>query len=105
MSPNYYLDASALVKRYAPERGSAWIGEITDASMDCVILLSEITLAEVAAALAAKQRNSRIFAGAERSRVKPVFVRVYGTPHLASIGSYSDRSGCRVNPELSPAGL
>jgi predicted nucleic acid-binding protein len=27
---DYYLDASALVKRYADELGSAWIRQITD---------------------------------------------------------------------------
>jgi predicted nucleic acid-binding protein len=52
----YYLDASALVKRYADEPGSAWILEITEEHAQHTILLSEITLAEVAAALSAKQR-------------------------------------------------
>ncbi len=27
---DYYLDASALVKRYAPEPGSAWILNLTE---------------------------------------------------------------------------
>lgn len=53
---DYYLDASALVKRYTDEPGSAWIRQITDSSVQHTILLAEITLAEVAAALAAKHR-------------------------------------------------
>jgi len=50
---DYSLDASALVKRYADEPGSTWIRQITDAQAQHTILLAEITLAEVAAALAA----------------------------------------------------
>lgn len=53
---DYYIDASALVKRYADEPGSAWIRQITDPHSRNTILLAEITLAEVAAALAAKHR-------------------------------------------------
>jgi predicted nucleic acid-binding protein len=52
----YYLDASGLVQRYAAEPGSAWILEITDKQAQHTILLSEITLTEVAAALSAKER-------------------------------------------------
>ena len=53
---DYYLDSSAITKRYANEAGSNWVGNITDSAANHSILLSEITLAEVAAALSAKQR-------------------------------------------------
>mgnify|MGYP001115488097 CR=1 FL=1 len=53
---NFYLDASAVVKRYNPETGSAWVKTLTDPSSGHTIILGEITLAEVAAALAAKHR-------------------------------------------------
>jgi predicted nucleic acid-binding protein len=53
---NYYLDASAVVKRYADEPGSSWIRQITEFQAQHTILLAELTLAEVAAALAAKCR-------------------------------------------------
>jgi predicted nucleic acid-binding protein len=52
----YYLDASAIVKRYADEDGSDWIRKLTDPLADHAILLAEITLAEVAAAFSAKAR-------------------------------------------------
>jgi predicted nucleic acid-binding protein len=55
---DYYLDSSALVKRYADEAGSLWIRQITDPPAQNTILLAEITLAEVAAALAAKHRTA-----------------------------------------------
>ena len=45
----YYLDASALVKRYADEAGSGRIRQITAREAQHTILLAEMTLAEVAA--------------------------------------------------------
>jgi len=53
---DYYLDASALVKRYTDEPGSSWIRQITESDAQNTISVAEITLAEVAAALAAKHR-------------------------------------------------
>jgi predicted nucleic acid-binding protein len=53
---DYYLDASALVKRYADEPGSNWIRQLIHSGAQNSVLLAEITLAEIAAALAAKQR-------------------------------------------------
>ena len=50
-----YLDASAVVKRYHPETGSAWVKSLTDPATGHTLLLCEITLVEVAAAIAAKQ--------------------------------------------------
>ncbi len=52
----YFLDASALVKRYAPEQGSGWISTVTTPESGHTLLISEITLVEVSAALAAKER-------------------------------------------------
>jgi predicted nucleic acid-binding protein len=53
---HYYLDASAVVKRYRPEPGSAWIETLTASMAGHTIILSEITLVEVAAALSARHR-------------------------------------------------
>jgi len=52
----FYLDSSAVVKRYSPEIGSAWVKAITDIRAGHTLMFSEITLAEVAAAFAAKSR-------------------------------------------------
>lgn len=54
----FYLDASALVKRYAVEAGSTWVQEQFRAPQRHVFLTSHITVVEVAAALAAKVRNT-----------------------------------------------
>ncbi len=53
---DYFLDSSALVKRYFLETGSQWVLAITDTAAGHSILLAEISLAEVAAAAAAKHR-------------------------------------------------
>jgi predicted nucleic acid-binding protein len=52
----FYLDSSAIVKRYSPEIGSAWIEKLADIQAGHTLIFSEIALTEVAAALAAKSR-------------------------------------------------
>jgi hypothetical protein len=52
----FYLDASALVKRYLAEIGSAWIVKLSDPSAGHPITIAEITQVEVAAALAGRHR-------------------------------------------------
>jgi hypothetical protein len=65
---DYYLDASALVKRYVDEIGSAWVRDLSEPRSGDTVLLAEITLAEVAAALAAKQRWPRGITLEQRDR-------------------------------------
>jgi predicted nucleic acid-binding protein len=71
----YYLDASALVKRYIREPGTSWIQSITTPSAQHSILLAEISLAEVAAAFAAKQRAARGISIVERNRALSLFLQ------------------------------
>lgn len=71
----YYLDASALVKRYASEAGSDWVLTITESTADHTIVFSEISLAEVAAALAAKQRAPQGLTVGERDRALSRFLQ------------------------------
>jgi predicted nucleic acid-binding protein len=72
---DYYLDASALVKRYADEPGSTWIRQISDPPTQNTILLAEITLAEVAAALSAKHRAPRGITQQQRDRTLSRFLQ------------------------------
>jgi uncharacterized protein len=72
---DYYLDASALVKRYTDESGSTWTRQITDPGARHTILLAEITLAEVAAALAAKQRAPGGITQEQRDRILSRFLQ------------------------------
>jgi hypothetical protein len=56
----FYLDSSALVKRYLPEVGSTWINALTDPNSGHTILVSALTRVEAAAAIAARQRAGTI---------------------------------------------
>ncbi|MBM3128825.1 MAG: type II toxin-antitoxin system VapC family toxin [Chloroflexi bacterium] len=56
----YFLDSSAIAKRYANELGTAWISELCVPNAERLIALSQISLVEVAAVLAAKQRGNHI---------------------------------------------
>ena len=53
----YYLDSSALVKRYVNETGSGWVQTICDPNTGHVLALAHIGLVEVAAALGVKERQ------------------------------------------------
>lgn len=71
---HFYLDASAVVKRYSPETGSAWVKGLTDLPAGHTIILGEITLAEVSAALAAKHRAPGGFTREERDKALALFL-------------------------------
>lgn len=71
---HFYLDASAVVKRYSPEAGSAWVKALADPKAGHTIALSEITLAEVAAALAAKHRVAGGITQRERDDALAIFL-------------------------------
>ncbi len=53
----YFLDSSALVKRYATETGTAWVTSLLDPVSRNRLYIAQITGAEVVAALARKRRG------------------------------------------------
>jgi len=52
----FFLDSSALAKRYLTEIGSAWIALLTDPVAGNSIVVADIARVEVSAAIAARQR-------------------------------------------------
>lgn len=58
----YFLDTSALVKRYVPEIGSDWILSITDPATDNHLAISQITWVEVHSAFARRLRDGSLSA-------------------------------------------
>ena len=56
----YYLDTSALVKRYAQETGTAWVIDLTDPANGHDIYLVRIAGPEMIAALFRKVRTQEI---------------------------------------------
>lgn len=56
----YFVDSSAIAKRYLNETGSAWVVSITSRAARNRIHLAGITAAEVVAAVARRQRSGSI---------------------------------------------
>ncbi|MBE9122816.1 type II toxin-antitoxin system VapC family toxin [Tychonema sp. LEGE 07199] len=56
----YFLDSSALIKRYVVEIGSPWIKTLTDSQTGNSLLLVRITWVEVLSAFARRQREGGI---------------------------------------------
>lgn len=73
----FYLDTSAVVKRYVPEVGTNWIMNLVNQSANQTIFLAEITLAETAAAIAAKHRTPGGITLQERDAAVDLFLRHY----------------------------
>ena len=53
----YFLDSSALVKRYIAEVGTAWIQILTDAETGNLLFMARIAWIEVLSAFARRQRE------------------------------------------------
>lgn len=56
----YFLDSSALLKRYVPEIGTAWIQSLTLQSNQNLLIVARITWVEVQSALARRQREGSL---------------------------------------------
>ncbi|MEG5000023.1 type II toxin-antitoxin system VapC family toxin [Microcoleus sp. B4-D4] len=56
----YFLDTSALVKRYVPEFGSNWIQSITLPVAGNFLAISQITWVEVCSAFSRRQREGSL---------------------------------------------
>lgn len=53
----YFLDSSALVKRYAAETGTVWVKGLIDPAAGNLVLVARITGVETVAALARKRKG------------------------------------------------
>ncbi len=60
MVNTYFLDSSALVKRYVPETGSSWIQSITDFTIGNSIAIARLAWVEVFSAFARRQREGSL---------------------------------------------
>lgn len=56
----YYLDTSALGKRYVQEVGSAWTRTLTNPTAGHVLLTARITMVEIYSALARRRREGSV---------------------------------------------
>lgn len=56
----YFLDTSALVKRYIPEIGTAWMQSLTAQLSGNILLVARITSVELMSAIARRQREATL---------------------------------------------
>jgi uncharacterized protein len=56
----YFLDSSAVVKRYFPEHGHIWITALCDAAQRNTLYIAQPALVEVVAALCRRERERSI---------------------------------------------
>jgi predicted nucleic acid-binding protein len=66
----YFLDSSALVKRYVTETGSAWIRGLTDPDARNPLVIARITWVEVLSALARRQREGSLTPDGVRQAIR-----------------------------------
>jgi len=64
----YFVDSSALVKRYVQEDGTSWVRRLTRRSARSPIYLARITAVEVTAAVA-RRRKGRTLTSAKASSI------------------------------------
>jgi hypothetical protein len=58
--PLYFLDTSALVKRYVQETGTGWLQALTDPAAGHAHFIARITQAETVAAITRRERGGHI---------------------------------------------
>jgi predicted nucleic acid-binding protein len=68
VAEGYFVDSSALVKRYVVERGTPWVRRLTRRSPGRRIYLARITAVEVTAAVA-RRRKGRTLTAAKASSI------------------------------------
>ena len=56
----YYLDTSALVKRYVDEAGSDWLRALTAPDQNALLFISCMTIVEVISAFARRLRDGSL---------------------------------------------
>ncbi len=57
---NYYLDTSALVKRYINETGSAWLRALVDPALSPVLIVSQLLIVEMTSAFNRRLREGTV---------------------------------------------
>lgn len=82
----FYLDASALVKRYLAETGSVWIESLCADEANNAIAIARFGLVETAAAFAAKRRGQPITASEYESALEDLLRDAGERYRLVAVG-------------------
>jgi predicted nucleic acid-binding protein len=85
--PVYFLDSSAVVKRYSSETGTNWVRSLVDPATGNQIYLARITRVEVVSAITRKNRSgglSAADASAAIARLRLHLTNEYATIDISS---------------------
>lgn len=82
----FYLDASALVKRYLAEVGSAWVESLCADEANHAIAIARFGLVEAAAAFAAKRRGQFITTSDYETALNDLLRDADGRYRLVAVG-------------------
>jgi uncharacterized protein len=100
---DYFLDTSALIKRYATEAGSTWINDLCSPAAAHSIAISQATLVETVAALCRKAADGAISV-ADREQLIVIFRRdvrrSYSLERVTSAVYTSAADLCRSHSRL-----
>lgn len=80
---HYFLDSSAVVKRYLSEAGTDWVRVLCDPASGNTIIVASVTMVEVAAALAARHRASGGIEQRTRDNALTLFLQHFTDEYLA----------------------
>ncbi len=89
----YFLDSSALVKRYVAEIGSGWVQAICDPQMSNGVIIARIAWAEVLSAFARLQREGKLNSADMASAIQ-IF------RHDLNCGCFEKPSFCPIKTRL-----
>jgi predicted nucleic acid-binding protein len=70
---NYFVDTSALLKRYLAETGSSWVRSWTGVQAGNLIAISELTTVEVVSSLTRRLRDAQLTAN-DVTQIQKVFL-------------------------------
>jgi predicted nucleic acid-binding protein len=85
--PVYFLDSSALVKRYSDETGTTWVRSLVDPATGNQIFLARITRVEVVSAITRKNRGggmAAVDASTAIARLRLHLTNEYATINISS---------------------
>jgi predicted nucleic acid-binding protein len=76
----YFLDTSALLKRYVPEIGTTWIQALTGQSAANLLIVARVTWVEVHSAIARRQREGS-FSSNQANQILQAFCYHFDTQY------------------------
>jgi len=77
----FFMDTSAIVKRYVAEIGSNWVTSLTAPETDNIIMISRLTTVEVCSVLARLQRSNKL-PSSDGTRLRADFLSHVDTQYL-----------------------